>query len=267
MSPSAPNPDLDPPAQRGVEHEGARVEHEARVGAEAERLWSAWADPARIAGWFVERAVGRAEEGGRVTWAWDRFGLEVEQEVLVADAPGRLVLRSPQPGGGASVLEITLEADGGETVVRVVQSGFGEGPEAEAARKGAEGGWVLALAMLGHYVERWYGRTKAEVVVMRPVSVGCEGVAPHYRDPSRLSEWLALEGRSITGPVLAEAGPERLRVWEEIDGTLELKAFPRSEGGCTVGVRAMSWKLSRGEIDRLEPGLAAALDRLVERLG
>ena len=143
-----------------VEHEGRTVEKATRVNADPGRVWSAWADPERIAGWFVERAVGRAEEGERVTWAWDRFGLEVEHEVVVADEPHRLVLRASGPSGAPRIQEVTLERDGGETIVRVVQSGFGEGRDADAAAEGADNGWVIALAMLRHYVEHWFGRSK-----------------------------------------------------------------------------------------------------------
>ncbi|MFW6079596.1 MAG: SRPBCC family protein, partial [Gemmatimonadota bacterium] len=161
---------------------GPRVEREVRTPADPERVWEAWADPDLIAGWFVERAVNRAEEGGRVTWAWDRFGVEVEQEVLVADSPRRLVLRTlghrsasdeedaagtdddatrgasdggesvdetgAKAGDGAHILEVTIEADGGESVIRVVESGFGAGAADSSEIEGNDAGWALALAVL-----------------------------------------------------------------------------------------------------------------------
>jgi uncharacterized protein YndB with AHSA1/START domain len=146
-------------AGEAVRHEGPRVEHELRVAADPARVWSAWTEPSLIAGWFVERAVGRAEPGARVTWAWD------------------------------------------------------------------------------------------------------------YRAADRLAEWLDLGDRAVPGPVLVDAGPERLLAWPEIEGTLELKAFPVSGGGSMVGLRAMSWALPQAEIDRLQPVLEAAVDRLIDRLG
>lgn len=279
--------------REGAEHAADRVECDARVAAEPERVWEAWADPERIAGWFVERAVNRAEEGARVTWAWDRFGLEVEQEVVVADSPRRLVMKTPGPTGGARILEVTLEAERSETVVRVVQSGFGDGPAADAAREGTESGWVIALALLGHYVENWFGRSKSELVALRPVARDCTDVAAYHRETARLAEWLTTgtarpadadgdgaagsgarrtrltlrDGGRSTGIVLAEAGSERVRTWEEIGGTLELKAFPVATGGCMVGVRVVSWLLSQREVDRLAAPLEAAVDRLAARLG
>lgn len=271
-----------------VEHEGRTIEKEVRVDADPGRVWSAWTDPERIAGWFVERAVGRAEEGARVTWAWDRFGVELEQEVVVADEPRRLVLRARGRSGVPQIQEITLERDGVETVVRVVQSGFGEGPEADDAFEGTDSGWVIALGLLKHYVEKWFGRSKSELMVLRPAPGACGPVGRYYREPKRLADWLGSEpaaagsdgdssgpstrlalgdGRTITGPVLAEAGSELLRAWNEVGGTLELKAFPAPGGQCMVGVRAVSWKLSQEELDDFESYLADAVDRLVDRLG
>lgn len=256
-----PGPGPDPSEDRG-----GRVEHEVHVAADPERAWEAWADPAFIAGWFVERAVGRPASGEPVTWAWDRFGIEVQQEVLEADAPERLVLRAPQPGGMLTVLEVTLRGEGEGTVVRVVQSGFGEGPEGRAAREGTDTGWAMALGILRRWVDRWYGRPKTEALVMRPVAADPRDVAPWYRRPELLAEWLDPSDLDVTGPVLVDAGPERLRAWDELEGTLELKAVPAGGGRCTIGLRALSWSLPQDEMDRLEPRLAAALEALASRL-
>lgn len=267
---------------RAGEHRGRTVENEIGIAADPARVWEAWADPARIADWFVERAVGRATDGGRVTWAWDRFGLEIEQEVLVADPPRRLLLRARDPDRGTSVLEVVLEGDGGQTVVRVVQSGFGGGPDADAAAEGVDSGWAIALGLLRLYMERWYGRVRSELMVLRPVPAACAAVAPYFRDPARLAEWLTAppdvgdaappprlelrDGRTITGEVLIDAGSEQLREWRQVGGALELKAFPTGDGGCTAGVRATSWQLSQTELQAWKPYFDAAVERLADRL-
>ncbi|MFW6202099.1 MAG: SRPBCC family protein, partial [Gemmatimonadota bacterium] len=176
---------------------GPRVEREVRIPAEPGRIWEAWADPELIAGWFVERAVDRVEEGGRVTWAWDRFGVEVEQEVLVADSPRRLVLRMPArsqasdgegAGDRAHVLEVTIEADGDESVVRVVESGFGAADASEI--EGNDAGWALALAVLRHYVLNAYGRSRAELMALRPAPGGCGPARSLFRTAEGLGRWL-----------------------------------------------------------------------------
>lgn len=249
--------------------EGRSVEHSLRVPGSRERVWNAWTDPALIAGWFVERAVGRPETGGRVTWAWDRFGVEAEQEVIAADAPERLVLRSRQPTGDVTVLEVTLTSHGGEgdeTVVRIVQSGFGGGGRGDAAREGARTGWMLALGILRRYSERWYGRSKTEALVLRPVGAGTDAVAALYGNPEEVARWLRLEENRAPAPVLVDAGHEQLRAWDEIDGTLELKAFPSADGGCTVGLRALSWSLLQQQMDVLEQTLATSVESLVQLL-
>lgn len=303
---------------REVEHTDPRVEREVRIGAEPEEVWNAWADPELIAGWFVERAVNRAEEGGRVTWAWDRFGMEVEQEVVVADEPRRLVLRS-EPPGGPRILEVTLEGDEGETIVRVVESGFG-GSAAEGEVEGVDAGWTIALGLLRHYVERWYGRSKVELVALRPVPGECARVRWYFRAAEGLARWLTgidesdaapataaaagaegapgsrdgdatvphpaladdaipsaaavhprrlvlRNGRTVTGEVFAEAHSEFGRVWKEVGGTLEFKAFAVPGGSCVIGLRAVSWSLPQEELDGFQPVLDAAVERLAARLG
>lgn len=302
-----------------VEHTGRRVERETRIAADPEKVWNAWTDPELIAGWFVERAVNRAEEGGRVTWAWDRFGMEIEQEVVVADSPRRLVLRAAERGE-ARILEVTLEGGVGETVVRVVESGFGEGPDVEGEIEGFDAGWAIALALLRRYVERWYGRSKSELIALRPVAGECARVRPYFRTPEGLAEWLTGDaeaggdasaaaadagrgaapasapepgaptsarggetaasavdahprelvlrnGGTVTGAVLEEAHDEFVRAWEEVDGTLEFKAFAVPGDSCVVGLRAVSWSRSQDEMDRFQPVFDAAVERLAARLG
>ena len=48
-------------------HRGRRLEVAMRTRATPERVYDAWADPEKIAQWFVDRARGKAEVGWTFT--------------------------------------------------------------------------------------------------------------------------------------------------------------------------------------------------------
>lgn len=256
------------------------VEDSVTVPVAPTTAWEAWADPQGIAGWFVDRAVGRVEAGARVVWAWERFGLEVEHEVVHAERPTRMVLRAAAPDAAGSVLEVTFREAGGDTVVRIVQSGFG-GEDAEGTRSG----WALALGVLRHHLEAGYGgRRRTEIIALEEVPLPCASARPYLRTAEGLARWLTTGppalppgsageapwtlrgGFARTGPLIADAGLESLHAWNELEGTLELKAFATGAGSCMVGVRAMSWSRADRPFEAVEAELRSSVRRLAEHV-
>ncbi|HUH12407.1 MAG TPA: SRPBCC domain-containing protein [Longimicrobiales bacterium] len=246
-------------------HRGRQIRATVRLAATPDAAYDAWAEPDLIAGWFVQRAVGRAEAGARVRWIWDDFGVEEEQEVLVAERGRRLVLRAPGPDGGAQVLEVALEADGAGTLLTLVHSGFGEAEDADQTFEGTSSGWNLALGVLAHWCERYYGAARSELMVLRRVPHACAAVQPYFGTPEGLARWLGAAPRS--GRELVRGRVESLREWEAVRGTVELKAFADVPDECHVGLRVASWGLEQAELERLRPELEEAVERLVALLG
>lgn len=254
-----------PPSQETTDSR-PRIEKTVAIDASPDRIYEAWADPALIGAWFVERAVGRAERGGRVTWIWERFGLAQEQEVLEAEPGRRLVLRSAPHDGPAQVVEVSLGPERGGTRLRLVHSGFASGA-GDPTFDGVDSGWTLALRLLRFWAERHYGRPKEELLVLRPVRGACERVRPFYSSVEGRARWLvAEEGLPLEGETLEVAGPEVLRSWDEGRGTLELKAFARDRMECHVGVRAVSWRREPEDLEAFRPAFERPVDRLVEAL-
>jgi uncharacterized protein YndB with AHSA1/START domain len=259
------------------EHRGRIIRGEMRTSATPEQAWEAWADPEKIAGWFVDRASGEGKTGGTMTWFFDEFGYALPYQV-VESVPGKLfVLKWDPPVGDAGILEVRIEREGGATVLRLVNSGFKEGAQWEDEYEGVNSGWKMALAILKEYLENYFGRKKTSLLIMRPASFAYEELLGYFQDGPKLAEWIAKTGTigkpgeavklelrdagRLTGRVLAMTEREVTVSWEEIGGTLEFKAFAMGPQRM-AGLRVMSWKLDAEAAAELKNKLQGSVERL-----
>jgi uncharacterized protein YndB with AHSA1/START domain len=264
------------------EHSGRVIRDEMRISASPETVYRAWADPDSISAWFVQRMQGRMEVGETVTWHWDRSGPGMSQRVLVADPPRRLVTAMDLPQG-VSYLEVTIEQQGGHSILRLVQSGFGEGPEWDDQYEGMLSGWMMALGILKFFVERYFGRKRREIVVLADAPFDREEALSLQRTESGLARWLTRSGapgeamgepvrlmlengRVLTGVVLRNTSYETLWSWDEIEGTVEIKAFRSADWGSKVGIRISSWLEDAAELADLEGWLTTVVRKLAALL-
>ena len=272
----------DETKSKSFEHQGRVIRAEIETTATPQQAWEAWADPEKIAHWFVDRAAGEAKPGGTMTWFFDEFGYVLPYKVVDAE-PGKLfVLKWDAPQGGpVGILEVKIERSGGTTVIRLVNSGFHEDAAWKEEYEGVVSGWKMSLAILKYYLENHFGRAKTAMLLVRPASFTYEQLREYFVDASKLPQWLTKsgaigkvgdacrlelrEGGTLTGRVLADTGREVTVSWEEIGGTLELKGF--SMGPQRVaGVRCYSWRLKPAEMDGIKNGLSAAVERLAALL-
>jgi len=270
-------------ARPDLVHRGRTLRDEIRTSATPQQAWAAWTDAAKIAQWFVDRAEGAPEVGSTFVWEFERFGYKFPYQVIAAEAPHHFALLAAPPGREPGILEINIAREGGETVIRLVNSGFAEGAEWDEEYQGVVSGWKMCLGVLKHYLERHFGEERAQFLAMRPAQFSYEQLAPYYRDARLLAEWLGTsggigevgdavalklhDGESLTGRVLARTGWEVAVSWEEVNGTLELKGFSMGPGKRTLGLRGFGWGMDPERAKAVEPRLAAALDRLAARLG
>lgn len=254
-----------------------RLQVEIEIDAPTERVWEAWADPVRLARWFVDQARGRIGEADSVTWIWEEFGLEVECEVVEVEPGRRFELRARGPEGVRATELVLVAHGGGTTRVRVMETGFGDGPA-----EGIESGWQLALTALKVYVEEYFDRPARSVLVMAETAADPDAIRAMHRTEEGLTRWLGVggplpeaggavalvhdDGLRITGQVLRHSATETSLRWQEIDGVLELKQFP-GPAGRMVALRACSWA-PEAALDQatIREGLSRALDRLVAAL-
>jgi uncharacterized protein YndB with AHSA1/START domain len=257
-------------------HRGREIRAEVRTRATPDRVWEAWTDPEKIAGWFVDRARGKPEVGTTFTWIFEKFGYEIPYEVVAAEPGRRFALGGEIPGRGPFLLEITIARDGAETVVTLVNSGFLDGSGWDEEYEGVASGWRNALAVLKHYVENYFGTSKSSLLVMAPADFAYDRLLPFYATAEGLARWLTTsasiggpgepvalrlpDGDSVTGRVLSKTGWEVALSWEERDAVLELKGFRFGPAGKVVAARVLSW--GKPMPPELESRLQTALTRL-----
>ena len=250
---------------------------EMRTTASPEQAFAAWAEPERIAHWFVDRAFGDVRPGGVMTWVFEKFGYEIPYPVLEVSPPNKFVLGGQIPGGPTFRLEITISREGGETVVNLFNSGFRDGAQWDEEYRGVASGWRMSLALLKHYLEAHYGSAKRSVLVLRPAMFDYATILPWFTDPARLSRWLTRSGAigapgdrtelvlqngaTVRGTVLEVTGQEAAVSWDDEDLVLELKAFSMGPQRM-VAIRATGWGVSHDRMAALEKDLDDAVARL-----
>jgi uncharacterized protein YndB with AHSA1/START domain len=263
--------------KKSFDHKGRMIHAEIETSATPQQAWEAWADPEKIAQWFTDRASGEAKPGGTMTWFFDRFGYALPYTVVDAE-PGKLfVLKWEPPQGDTGILEVGIERQGGTTLVKLINSGFREGAAWNDEYEGIASGWKMALAILKHYLENYFGRSKTMILVLRPASFNYEQLREHFLDQAKLARWLTTSGSigkvgdscdlklrddgTLHGQILAVTQREVTVSWKEIGGTLELKGFSMGPQRL-LGVRIFSWRLEAGDARKIENQMEAAVDQL-----
>lgn len=263
--------------EKTFDHQGRIIRDEIQTTATPRQAWEAWADPEKISQWFVDRASGEAKPGGTMTWYFDTFGYVLPYKVLDA-VPGELfVLKWEPPQGNAGILEVRIEREGGTTVVKLINSGFREGAAWNDEYEGVVSGWKMSLAILKHYLENYFGRSKSTIMILRPASFTDAELLKCFLEGPKLAEWLTTSGSigkvgdpcelrlrdagKLMGHVLAITAREVTVSWSEIGGTLELKGFFMGPQRL-LGVRIMSWRLDSSKAKKLEAQMLPAVERL-----
>lgn len=177
-----------------------RIELSVRVDAPPEEVWKALTEADEIRRWFAPEARVEPGEGGTLWLSWGE-GMEGAARIRVWDPPRRLVTSPVAPGKPereAMSEEYTLQAaDGGTTILRLVQSGFGPGADFDDEYDATTNGWRTFFRMLQHGVGRHRGQPSRNLTVCRPVKT------------TRDEAWAIVKGPKGLG---AEGRVEDLRV-------------------------------------------------------
>jgi uncharacterized protein YndB with AHSA1/START domain len=250
---------------------GRTIESEARPRATPRQAWEAFADLERLVEWWVDKVEGKAEPGSEMICAWDALGMRSPVKIAESVPGERLVLEWKEEPG-VVVWEIDVAREGGQTVVKVVCSGFGEGGAWDELYEGMKGGQPGLMKALAHYLDGHFGERRRVVSVMRET--------PRPGETSRLlaapflTRWLAREatvggpgerarlvlrdGRTWTGTVNAAAEGVLDMSGEDVDGFAFLMCYQSR-----VWANVQGWKLDAAEARTLEEELGDALDALV----
>jgi uncharacterized protein YndB with AHSA1/START domain len=253
-------------------------EREISIPAEPEKVWAAWADPEHVRRWFSDDARGRLEVGDELVHVFHGHG-EHRYRVLEVDPPRRLVLDGEMDGRAFKQM-VEIRSERGVTVLRLVHSGFDSADPDSEIVQGIDSGWSMALAVMRHYIERYFGRDKASIPVFRSARFDYRALlAGRYQNAAGLGTWLTdgsagipdsgpvaltlRSGRGVSGSVLVRTDHEVAISWEEVEGVLELKAFGAGPEARVLGLRALSWSEAPEVLDALGVELTEAVERLV----
>jgi uncharacterized protein YndB with AHSA1/START domain len=92
------------------------VRLEDRLDANVDEVWAALTEPGRLARWLGE-VDGDARPGGRFRARFFASGWEGTGRVAVCEPPRRLLVLTKSPEERDGVIEATLTADGGQTIL------------------------------------------------------------------------------------------------------------------------------------------------------
>jgi uncharacterized protein YndB with AHSA1/START domain len=250
------------------QHHGRTIDTTVRMKTTPLGAWEAWADPQQIANWFVDRAEGVAKPGEVMTWFFDTFNFRQPVPIIEAVAGETFVIGSgdvPGPHGHPYLMEITITKDQGDTVLRLVNSGFSEDAKFDDEYEGVVSGWKMALATMKQWLERYPNSRRTHRIVMEPAAYTSEQLRPLFHTVAGRKRWLE-PLLPADAEVLADTGREVLLAWDERQGVVGLKAF-RMGPQQMIALDVSTWsEPAAGELDALEGTLRSALKRLLQEI-
>jgi uncharacterized protein YndB with AHSA1/START domain len=137
---------------------------EVFIAATPDVVWKALTDAQELTQWFPIEARVTSGVGGSLWLSWgDGAGGEAP---ITAWEPGRHFQWTESRGPVKIAVDFHLTPRDNGTVVRLVQSGFGDGPEWDDEFHMVSGGWAYFMAHLQLYLERHRG-TRRDVISRR----------------------------------------------------------------------------------------------------
>jgi uncharacterized protein YndB with AHSA1/START domain len=141
-----------------------KVEAEISIAATPEEVWRAISEGEGIKRWFCVDARVTPGAGGSV---WMSFGEGMDWEVPIEIWEPNRRLRTVDPAPSTLAVDYFIEARGGETVLRIVHSGFGADAW-EDELDTLDSGWRAFLAAIRNYLERHAGENRTFAYFRHP---------------------------------------------------------------------------------------------------
>jgi uncharacterized protein YndB with AHSA1/START domain len=232
-----------------------------------EEVWRAIATGPGISSWYVPHRV-EERAGGAATAS---FGpgpeMEVDGRVAAWEPPHRVVFDDGEGAGGLAFEWLVEAKDGGSCVVRLVNTGFGDGGAWDDQYDALQEGWKLFLLNLRLHLEHFRGQnaTAAQPIGMWPVDqqaawdtlTGALGVPSTVAVGDRL-DLDGGDGARLAGTVV-DVAERRLALLLDTPGPGTGFAVAEGQGsGCALSVWAYLYGDDR---DALAADLAAAWQR------
>lgn len=175
-----------------------KIEAEITIDADAETVWRALTEAEELKRWFPLDARVTPGEGGAL---WLSFGEGMDWETPIALWEPNRHLRTADPAPSKAAIDYYIEAKGGQTVLRIVQSGFADDAWTDELDT-LNSGWRAFLATLRNYLEHHRGEPRALAYFRHPV-VEMERRDAFPRMLEALGVTLVNEGQQFDGPLFA----------------------------------------------------------------
>ena len=252
---------------------------EARFDASPGDVWHALTDAEALSNWFAPFITAGQNVGGIVEMSWDGVNKwpttievwEPERHLRWGDpAPSAPEDRS-QPRLSVDWL---ISSDGGQTVLRLVHSGFGEGANWDDQVEGTLGGWTYFLWNIGYCLTQHRGVRRVMVSARQRVPAsraqfweslfasGLISVSPG--GPSAGAACTVALGRSFDAVVQTSDPPYRFAA--RMPSLNDALLFIELEAGAPNGFHAGFWLSTYGLPNDTVAELQRALDETVTRL-
>ncbi|MFN0103966.1 MAG: SRPBCC domain-containing protein [Bryobacteraceae bacterium] len=242
------------------------LEFSIAIQATPEEVWKALTEGESITRWFAPEARVTPALGGTVWLSWGP-GMEGEGPITVWEPGRRFAWTERADSDSPRVVEFTIDAvDGGKTILRLVQSGFGIDASFDTEYDSTSGGWQSFLQLLRLDLEAHRGQAGRQVFRLLMVSGERQAIQEKLlramefqRDGERYAARLP-DGTSISGRVLFERTPGYLMLTLEAPLAGALGLFIENWG--EQSALTTSWYLKGAATERAE-AIGAAWDRVL----
>jgi uncharacterized protein YndB with AHSA1/START domain len=131
-----------------------------------DEVWRAIATGPGISSWYVPHRVEERAGGAASASFGPGPEMQVEGRVAAWEPPHRVVFDDGEGAGGLAFEWLVEARDGGSCVVRLVNTGFGDGGEWDDQYDALQGGWMLFLLNLRLHLEHFRGQEAAAALPM-----------------------------------------------------------------------------------------------------
>ena len=242
------------------------VSNEIEIDADAEAVWKLIAEGEELKRWFTLDARVTPGPGGAI---WMSFGEGMDWETPITVWEQGRHIRTSDPEPSKMAVDYYVESRGGKTVLRIVQSGFGEDSWEDELDTLATG-WLSFLAAAKHYLEKHRGEPR-EVAYFRHPAVPFErrDVYPRllkalgFAETPRAGERYDVtttSGLPMRGVIAVSAPPIHLTgSVENLDDAYVMIEVEPGKGKCRPAVWLSLYGDARSRVDEVKELLQAAL--------
>jgi uncharacterized protein YndB with AHSA1/START domain len=131
-----------------------------------EEVWRAIATGPGISSWYVPHRVEERADGAVRASFGPGPEMQVDGRVAAWEPPHRVVFDKGEGSGGLAFEWLIQARDGGSCVVRLVNTGFGDGGEWDDQYDALQEGWTLFLLNLRLHLEHFRGREATSALPM-----------------------------------------------------------------------------------------------------